>query len=456
MSILGDASHSVALPSDDCREADPLQPPQRGRHLILFTISYPYDDVETFLDAELPIVSKYFARVTIVPMTGRKLTAPVPANVEVEKPLWSTPATQYAHFAGEYSRPSTWPTMMAAWARAIFVAKRFHPAVLYRIFNWGSYRSALEAHPVVKAAIADPHRVVAYSYWAHTPALALPALARAGVACAVRYHRVDLYEDGMRDAGYLFRNARYFPWREEVARAASLNIFISEQGRRYFENTWPSLLGTTGHLCRLGTAVPDERTTREAGSGALVIASCSYIVPVKRVDLVAALTRELSRHREVNWHHFGDGDLPELTRELASASPNWHVEMHGWKPNSEVRDFYRTHRIDLFVNLSTSEGIPVSIMEAISFDIPVVATDVGGTGEAVVTGRSGLLIGVDEPLQPEQLANRILEALEPGGALANAEPRSIWEERFNADVNYTDVATRLAAMSQSHRQMAGR
>ena len=46
---------------------------------------------------------------------------------------------------------------------------------------------------------------------------------------------------------------------------------------------------------------------------------------------------------------------------------------------------------DLFVNMSLSEGIPVSIMEAISFGIPIIATNVGGNAE-IVNDETGVLI----------------------------------------------------------------
>lgn len=49
---------------------------------------------------------------------------------------------------------------------------------------------------------------------------------------------------------------------------------------------------------------------------------------------------------------------------------------------------------DLFVNMSLSEGIPVSIMEAISFGIPIIATNVGGNAE-IVNDETGVLIPVN-------------------------------------------------------------
>ncbi len=54
------------------------------------------------------------------------------------------------------------------------------------------------------------------------------------------------------------------------------------------------------------------------------------------------------------------------------------IVLRGGISNAEVFQFYRDNKVDLFVNASTSEGLPVSIMEAISFGIPSIATNVGG------------------------------------------------------------------------------
>ncbi|WP_345206211.1 glycosyltransferase [Fodinibacter luteus] len=52
---------------------------------------------------------------------------------------------------------------------------------------------------------------------------------------------------------------------------------------------------------------------------------------------------------------------------------------------------------DLFVLASSSEGLPVSIMEAMTAGLPVVATAVGGVPEAVTEGETGLLVRAHDP-----------------------------------------------------------
>jgi glycosyltransferase involved in cell wall biosynthesis len=75
--------------------------------------------------------------------------------------------------------------------------------------------------------------------------------------------------------------------------------------------------------------------------------------------------------------------------------------MKGNVSNDDVLAFYKRYHVDLFVSLSESEGIPVSMMEAISFGIPVLACDLNGIPE-IVNDITGKLIpvhaGIDEIL----------------------------------------------------------
>ena len=61
---------------------------------------------------------------------------------------------------------------------------------------------------------------------------------------------------------------------------------------------------------------------------------------------------------------------------------------------------YENNEVDIVVISSISErvpeGIPVSLMEAMSYEIPVIATDCGGTKE-LVDGKSGILVNQNDP-----------------------------------------------------------
>jgi glycosyltransferase involved in cell wall biosynthesis len=64
--------------------------------------------------------------------------------------------------------------------------------------------------------------------------------------------------------------------------------------------------------------------------------------------------------------------------------------------------------LDLLVFSSLSEGVPYSLLEAMSLGVPVVATAVGGLSEIIEDGVTGLLV---QPKDPEALAQACLALL---------------------------------------------
>jgi glycosyltransferase involved in cell wall biosynthesis len=138
-----------------------------------------------------------------------------------------------------------------------------------------------------------------------------------------------------------------------------------------------------------------------------------------------------------------------MQREFAAALESSPANLeHCWKggrPNNEVRSFMLSERIDIFLNLSRSEGLPVSIMEAMASGIPVMATDVGGTSE-IVDNQNGWLL----PSNPT--AKTVTAALK--GAMADASSLkekgalalSTWRQKYSANTNYQQFCRRLITL----------
>lgn len=87
---------------------------------------------------------------------------------------------------------------------------------------------------------------------------------------------------------------------------------------------------------------------------------------------------------------------------------------------------------DVFASVSWAESFPYNVLEAMAASLPVVATDVGGTGEAVEDGVTGILV---PPRQPAPLAAAIdglLADPERGARLGAAGARRV-AERFTVD-----------------------
>lgn len=159
------------------------------------------------------------------------------------------------------------------------------------------------------------------------------------------------------------------------------------------------------------------------------------MAPVKRTPLLARALLQLDR--PVRWIHLGAGpDEPEV-RRILQGSEHVDFDFRGHVPHEEVLQFFRETPASVFVNVSDREGIAVSICEALSFDIPAVATAAGGSPEFV--GRdygTGVLVPLDA--EPEAIAVAIAEVL--AADRAGFAPREEWERRLNAEHNARAVA----------------
>jgi glycosyltransferase involved in cell wall biosynthesis len=119
--------------------------------------------------------------------------------------------------------------------------------------------------------------------------------------------------------------------------------------------------------------------------------------------------------------------------------------------NKEVLNYYRNNPVDLFINVSESEGIPVSIMEAISFGIPVIATNVGGTSE-IVTDKFGILL--PKNISASELSKTIDEFISRSvedKKKMKLHAFSYWENNFNADTNYQEFSKFLFTLLQQSK-----
>jgi glycosyltransferase involved in cell wall biosynthesis len=119
-----------------------------------------------------------------------------------------------------------------------------------------------------------------------------------------------------------------------------------------------------------------------------------------------------------------DDGLQALVRGLGLEK---HLSLLGRR--SDMPEVYSA--FDVFVLSSHDEGMSNAILEAMAMEKPVVATDVGGTGEVVRHGHSGLLI---PPKDPEALAAAINEMLaQPARAREMGRlGRRIVEDGFSA------------------------
>jgi len=102
----------------------------------------------------------------------------------------------------------------------------------------------------------------------------------------------------------------------------------------------------------------------------------------------------------------GEGLLEDSLKELASTlGITDKIIFAGYQPS--VQDVFAIS--DLFVLPSVSESLPLTLLEAMAYRLPVISTSVGGIGNVVTNRHNGLLV---PPAKPEELSSAILELFE--------------------------------------------
>lgn len=95
----------------------------------------------------------------------------------------------------------------------------------------------------------------------------------------------------------------------------------------------------------------------------------------------------------------GDGEIEEVKKELARLNIEDCVSLLGWINNDQKKELLV--QSDILVLPSYNEGLPMAILEGMSYGLPIVSTPVGGIPEAVKHGENGFLV---EPGAVEDLA----------------------------------------------------
>jgi sugar transferase (PEP-CTERM/EpsH1 system associated) len=155
-------------------------------------------------------------------------------------------------------------------------------------------------------------------------------------------------------------------------------------------------------------------------------------------SLLAALAKVRLHFRAVRLLLVGEGELRGGLEELAeSLGLVDAVTFAGSRSN--VAEILAA--LDVFVLPSLWEGMPNSVMEAMSVGLPVVATAVGGTTEVVVDGQTGILV---PPQEPAQLAEAIIRVLRD--AEFACELGRMGRERVTSQFQISETVRRTEAL----------
>lgn len=285
-----------------------------------------------------------------------------------------------------------------------------------------------------------------YSYWNEADSYAACLLKREGLISKVfsRVHRFDLYEDG--------RKFEYMPLKRQFVDDFDRVYLLSKKAKKYFAERYKAPIEKLT-IARLGVVVPNAILSKSLNVNYKVsILSLSYCVPVKQIDIIMKALAKYANSTSliIEWTHIGGGELFEKLKqkasELTSSIDNLKINFVGQKHNKDVLDFLRKEQIDLFINASKSEGIPVSIMEAMAHGIPAIAPNIGGIADLVNKDNGYLMPTVCDELDFIKGINYIVDNKDKIDFTLNAYN---WVKRyFNSEINYPLFINELEAIAK--------
>lgn len=279
--------------------------------------------------------------------------------------------------------------------------------------------------------------VICYSYWYTYYCYAFLKLKKQfpDLKVITRTHGVDLYHERISGGRQ--------PFKQIMDKELDGVIFAANYAKEYYRKQFAHDKTDEKYIvCKLGVPQPDRKAHAQGKFGLL---SCSYTIPLKRIELIIEALSVLNEE-DIHWIHIGDGEelewLKAYAKEKLTSKNNITYEFTGYLNSSQIQKIYQEKKIDAFITTSSTEGgCPVSIQEAMSYGIPIIGTDVGGITE-MICGNGYLL-----PANPEKKI--IAKAIREIYNLEESEVERLRQSSYDIwhkDYNITNNLKKLVAV----------
>ena len=398
--------------------------------LLYLTDRWPHHPGESFVSNEIRDLAPHFERLLVLPLAEDvDETEPrrdVPDGVEVldsvRESVWQQ--WQRTGLLRRLGMGVVWPRIVLSNISRVPVRDMLGEVAQVRLLA-STVEAALNLASVDAVA----------AFWLNRGASVAAELKRRcpHLVAFARGHGGDIYSE-RRKMGHL-------PLQRETLRLLDGILPDSQAGVDYLCGKYPEISART-HVGRLGVD-DQQQNAAHSTDGVLRLLSVSGLVPVKRVHLIPKALAQTQR--DIIWTHIGDGGCRvEVENAAAKLGDNVTVRLAGEKTHTEVLQHYLDEPVDLFINVSSSEGLPVSIMEAFSFGVPTIATAVGGSPE-IVTRSCGYHLPPD--FEPAQLAS-LLEKHDLDDQILRAGALEMQHTEYSSIRNQASFAAEIHAAMQ--------
>ncbi|MDP2175507.1 MAG: glycosyltransferase [Bacteroidota bacterium] len=387
---------------------------------ILFTNSFPYGHDENFIEKEVPFLSKYFEKVEIYSLnTSHETPKVLPSNVSMIS--WQASFK----FSSRQLIIKHWILLIKVFYQE-FKHQPKHTLSSFRGLLSDFLHQIRRAESMINALKKyDISSLVLYSYWMDRWASVLSIVKHyhPQFDFISRAHAFDLYEEDNRNAYIKFRKFQF----QNIKHVYT----VSHHGEDYLKLKYPqwgskistAYLGVIQH--DFVNAMPDDKE--------LKIVSCGSVQDRKRIKEIPQILSQLNT--PFHWIHFGDGgEMDLLISNIKKHQIEDKVTLMGHVQNDVFLSYLKNEPVSFFLSLSRNEGLPYTMMEAISFGIPIIATDAMGCRE-ICTVQTGILLPLnDDSKSVSQAIEKFAQSTLNTEAFRTGV-KNFWKENFEAENN---------------------
>lgn len=397
------------------------------KNIYIYTGSYPYNKAsECFLDAEVNTIDNVQNKITFIPAKKDTFLRKLKPNILLDTSICNR------------SLFSNIKAVLQIFTSGLFFQylqsgeKVKNKKFMLDLFKYLYATSLVYSDLKDKAKTKEP--CVFYSYWLTYAPIAFSLYKTKNKNTIHKFisrgHGSDVYTV---DVGI------YYPLREFIFKNIDKVYLVSNYGLNYLQNKYPSYKDKFA-LSRLGVLSNVSIDNPKANDNIIRLVSCSRVCSIKRVDLLFKSIYYFAKENyniTIEWMHIGDGELFPLLKEEVETLPaisNLNVVLRGNLNNSDILKLYRENLFNCFLLISITEGVPVSIMEAIASKIPVLATEVGGVNE-IVNSQTGSLLKVDFT---QQEFDKSLHSILNNFDNLSETSYEFFKNNYDAELNYKE------------------
>ncbi len=420
------------------------------KYLILISSTFPYRIKEPFLETELKHHAQHFDKIFLfVPKQSQvspKIKFEIPPGVVIaqfDNTTYLLSKIKGLRFLFSYS---FWEELkIIKYNYKLKLTRNMVRSILITYIQADNFNQLLKKF--LKSNRIPFNRSTFYTYCCNEFSL--------GVGMLRKHNKIAGAFSRLQSWDFYFENApnHYLPLRSKMIRNLDTVFPVSEYVSNFVSMKLPKVNCEKLMVNYLGVEKARDPDYSPKGK-TLKILTLTFLNKIKRIDLLVAALEQL-KDFQVEWHHIGEGDdyldIKKYTFNRLFNKENIKYVIHGDFPKSKVYNYLHDERFDVLLNTSSHEGVPVSMMEAMSFSIPVIGTNVGGVSEIIHHEKNGYLLSANPNPQEIIAALTRLYHLSPEAYIdMRKNAYQTWDNKFNADHNYSELIYNMSQFSKKY------